>query len=179
VNLLPSLLRRNIVRLDDRGYFLEFCEAHGRYPIHHLNNLLFPDGWTYSSTDYGGPEWPPPEDPREQRGLRKVYWSRRREIVTAERDSLFHQLEGLKELATKKSVPLQQVGRVKSDGVGHDGRPVSTWTTVRGPVDFGTLEGRLKWLQEDVAECEAKLKELEDGGVADVLLAEAKSRCSL
>ena len=63
-------------RLSWRDYFLGFCGAHGE-PVQAMGRLLFPDGWSYSSTDYKGPEWPPPAGAEQLAELLRAYWDGR------------------------------------------------------------------------------------------------------
>src|SRR5262245_41862310 len=74
--------------VDWRAYFLAFMEVHGKNPVEVNGKLLFPDGWQYSRNNHAGPEYPPPADPDQHRGLRIVYWKKRREIVETQAPEL-------------------------------------------------------------------------------------------
>src|SRR5437870_10521119 len=50
------------IKLDWREHFRRWCELHGGNPVEVGGRLLAPDGWGYSATSYGGPEYPPPTD---------------------------------------------------------------------------------------------------------------------
>lgn len=141
------------VRLDWRAYFKEFCDLHGRDPVPYRGRLLFPDGWTYSSTDYAGPEWPPPDDPAELLAVQSSYWRRRRGIVRRECVTLQLAVQSLAEMQGCKSVPLQQVVQIRDS-------ETNKLVTSRRPLDLEALKGRLTWLEEDVAECNRHLAEL-------------------
>ena len=91
------------VRLDWRAYFLEFLEAHGNNPVEHQGRLLFADGWSYSSTDYAGPETPPPDNVIELADLQRVYWTKRRELVRRE----LARLRPLANLQRSRALPLK------------------------------------------------------------------------
>lgn len=145
--------RAPLVRLDWRAYFKEFCELHGRDPVSYRGRLLFPDGWTYSSSDYAGPEWPPPDDPAELLAVQSSYWRRRRGIVRRERDELRLAVQSLAEMQRCKSVPLQQVVQMRDS-------ETNQRVTSRKPLDLDGLKARLAWLEEDVAECDRHLAEL-------------------
>lgn len=154
---LPEIpLPVTTVNLDWRAYFNRFSRAHGGDPVQYRNRLLFRDGWTYSATDYGGPEWAPPEDLDEKRLFIVAYWTRRRQIVLFERDQLAITLRELRHAQELKSVPLQQAIRYEALNV--DGKP--TMATAVGDIDFEALQGRLDWLTLDMDQCNQKLREL-------------------
>jgi hypothetical protein len=152
--ILKPLAPLSVVRLDWRAYFEQFKELHGE-PMRAGGRQLFPDGWMYSLTDYGGPEWPPPDDPAVLKRLQTLYWRLRRRQATQQLAWLGQQVEGLKELQRVKSAPLQQ-RQVRRDDVG--GVVETTVATV--DLNLSGLEQRLAWLEEDLAVCEQKLNEL-------------------
>lgn len=140
------------IELDWEAYFHQFCEAHGKYPVMYNGALLFPDGYRYSSSDYQGPEFPPPSDPVEHKRLMIAYWLRRLSIVQAERKKMEHYLTDLTNLQRGHSVPLVHRVTFKDD----DGKTV----TKTQPVNMRVLEMRLDWLTQDVKDCKSKLQEL-------------------
>lgn len=142
------------IRLDWKAYFEAFCAAHGQWPVVHRGVLLFPDGWTYSQNDHMGPEWPPPDDPNELRALQRAYWLRRRAIVRQDHLVLRERLAAIKDIQANKSVPLQQ----RTAFVGDDGRKAKRTEA----INMDGLELKLQWLAEDMARCEAELKQLEN-----------------
>lgn len=146
------------VQLDWRAYFMLFCEHHGGSPIHFGGRLLFADGWSYSSTDYAGPEWMPPTDPLELRELMRAYWMRRKAIVFNEARELRQEVIGLQEMQSVRKVPLQHATTNFDQETGK-------LSMTRGDLDLTDMIGRLSWLEEDVVECGNRLKELEDVGV--------------
>jgi hypothetical protein len=144
------------VQLDWPAYFKRFCQEHGEPVQWRKGLLLFPDGWTYSSMDYAGPEWPPNTDERLLRKDKEAYWRIRLRIVRAEAVFLDKRLDGLKQWQTTKSVPLQQISQyLDSD----NNRVVE-----RVDLDLTALAGRLEWLWQDVKQCEEKIKELATNG---------------
>lgn len=142
------------VVLDWRAYFKRFCEQHGGNPVSHGGRLLFGDGWSYSSTDYMGPEWSPPTDPDELRVLLTAYWTRRRLIVKAEYDALAKTFDGLKRDAAVRSVPLQQRIVVQEENA--EGKIVVRQQAI--DLDLQAVQLRLEWLRGDVEQCNSKLR---------------------
>lgn len=141
--------------LDWRAYFLEFCHAHGDWYVVHRGVLLFPDGWTYSQTDYQGPEWPPPEDPKKLKALLRFYWLRRRAIIRHEFSVMENRVKGYKELQEWKSLPLQQTLTFRDES--------GKLNRKSEPMNLEGMELRLEWLKEDLKTCDDKLRELESG----------------
>lgn len=139
--------------LDWVAYFRAFCEAHGA-PVLWGGRLLFADGWTYSSTDHAGPEWPPPADPALLRQAQKDYWRRRHQVSNAQMHDLAQELFSLEELQRGKSLPILQ----SQTAVG----PSGAVTFDERPVDFEAMRQRLTWLEDDVRECLQHLEELSD-----------------
>ena len=145
------------VRLDWKAYFKRFCQDHGD-SVSHAGRLLFQDGWTYSSTDYEGPEWQPPKDPKELKSLQLAYWQIRLGIVTSELRSLQDRLRYLEEAQSIRATPLQQRVSYMEE---KNGKMVSVVDRV--DLDLDGLKGRVSWLEADMVECREKLKELNDG----------------
>ncbi len=141
------------IELDWEQYFRTFCEAHGRYPVMYGGMLLFPDGWMYSSTDYEGPEYPPPKDnPTALKALSLHYWQRRYEIVSGQYNELRRIVTGLEQLQLARSSALQQRISYRDD----EGKLVNSAT----PLDMDSLSIRLSWLKDDTTQCINKLKAL-------------------
>lgn len=138
-------------RLDWRAYFEAFCEAHGKWPVMWGHRLLFQDGWTYAATSHQGPEWPPPSDKFQLQALKRIYWTRRRMIVSAELEELRETLTDWRQAQAMRAVPLKQ-SRVEKD---EEGRRV-----VVEDLDFKGMQLRIDWLRKDVEECDEKLKGL-------------------
>lgn len=138
------------VRLDWRAYFREFSALHGGDPVIYKGRLLFADGWTYSASDYQGPEWPPPDDPKALANLQRWYWGRRRTIVRHELFTLRESLLSLETAQRNRSAPLQQIVTVKvwNEGLGRD---ANVWQAKN--VDLEGMRGRLAWLEEDLGRC--------------------------
>lgn len=141
------------IELDWVGYFKEFTIAHGGSPVPYKGRLLFQDGWTYSSTDHQGPEWPPPNNEVELRELQRAYWDYRRQVTEQElhdRKCLQTYLDGLQ---NHKSMPLVQKVRVFDDETQR--------TVIRSVVvDMGAIESEITWITQQLAECQSKLEEL-------------------
>lgn len=137
------------IDLDWRAYFIEFCRTHGE-PVEWEGRLLFRDGWTYSRTDYRGPEWGPPADLAELDRLVSLYWRTRHALVKTALDATAHKRNVLHDLAKSRSLPLQQATKDEH------GNP-----TYR-PLNTAALDARIEWLCADLRECEQRLKELED-----------------
>lgn len=142
-------------RFDWREYFLSFFVRHGE-PVEHGGKLLFRDGWTYSLTTYEGPEWPPPTDFAELDALITRYWVIRLRLLTPIAMQLAEDLRRIKELQESKSLPLQHHVTYEDDR-GARKREVR-------PFDVTRHEERLKWVRDDIRECNERLKELEAAG---------------
>lgn len=145
---LPDLTgaAQYVPRLDWRAYFEAFKAAHGE-PLELNGRLLFPDGWTYSKTDYAGPEWPPPSDPLILNFLQRAYWTRYLEVAEAQVKYLTREYEGLREQQAQRRLPLMQSIIVTSDGPDGKARQVSSVQE----LDLGMLQARISGLKEDVA----------------------------
>lgn len=145
------------INLDWRAYFLRFCEEHGD-PVPFEGRLLFPDGWTYSNCRFEGPEWPPPTDETELRRITTWYWRLRKITVRAEAERILNMVKWIDENQHGRGAPLQHMVQFVDD----EGR-------LRGEardLDPTALRERLKFLDDDVAECETRIKEIADGEVA-------------
>ncbi len=104
-----QLVEQQKVRLDWRAYWKEFSREHGDYPVKFRGVLLFRDGWTYSSSGYAGPEWPPPADETALRKLVRGYWLLRKREVRKLWWEQQTEYDGLKRLQSTRSQPLQRV----------------------------------------------------------------------
>lgn len=160
----PSTIREDVSRLlspsratpnlDWRAYYLKFQERHGD-PVTLGGRLVFPDGWSYSSTDHAGPEWPPPEDAKELNSLLQDYWTRRLVLVKAEYLQLSYDLRLLKQIAETRDAPLQHVVSIADDN-----GAVRTQTM---DLDFGLLETHVRHLGMDLERCQDELANLRQG----------------
>lgn len=123
------------MNFDWRAYFQGFCDIHGEY-VEVNDQLLFPDGWRYSNSNYEGPETPAPTDPNRLAALKRVYWKARKAKVATEARHLELTLQSLKEQQQSRSAPLHQ-------------------ETEDGPqlIDFSAMQERLQWLKEDLLNC--------------------------
>jgi len=129
------------VDLDWRAYFISFCEAHGS-PVQYGGRLLFPDGWTYSATDYHGPEWPPPTNKKELQDIKRQYKLIRRAGLKVAIHRLETQLESLRRMQEVRPVPLMARGLVEDSETGN--------VAIRSmPIDFQALEIRLELLKTE------------------------------
>lgn len=157
-NSLPA------IKIDWRLYFREFCEQHGKYPLLIDGRLFFPDGWSYSASNYEGPEYPPSKVPDTLRRVLLAYWKRRKKIVNHEVSIVKDRIEDLRNLQSVKSLPLQQVVRYYDV-------EANKYITQRLGIDIESLHSRLAWLLKDYEEC---TKELERVSLAtdDELLAQ-------
>lgn len=140
------------VRLDWRAYFNRFCNDHGGFPVLVRGRLLFRDGWIYSSTDYAGPEWPPPEDAEELLDLKTEYWSLRREALLAIHRRIYSEVESLTAAQASKSSPLQHSFSYRDD----DGQ-VSRGTA---DLDISAVRVKMDWVADDIKECDEHLRGL-------------------
>lgn len=144
----PSHIQPLRITFDWRQYFQDFCQAHGE-PIDYKGRFLFPDGWTYS-TDYRGPEWAPPTDPKALRFLQFVYWNRRRRIVEEELKERKELLFAIEEQQRRRSGQVQLTTFTRDE----------SGKTTRVPVDGFIIGHRIELLESDLADCLAHLKEL-------------------
>jgi hypothetical protein len=139
--------------LDWQAYFHEFCREHGE-PVLWRGRLLFRDGWTYSSTSYRGPEWPPPESAAECAALVTAFHKVRLAFLRVEHRTHSELLAELRRMQGARHVPLQHKTVIVDD----EGRK----RVVRAALSLREFEGRVEWLERDIAECEAALKEVSD-----------------
>lgn len=144
-----AALPQRKVTLDWRAYFIEFCRVHGE-PVRYKDRLLFRDGFTYSATDYQGPEYPPPQDLNELDKLTLTYWKLRRQHLNTLMRSLLAEKKQLTEVQAGRSVPLQQVATIHEDGVAKKGYR---------SVDFDALNAKIAWVRDDLQECAERLRD--------------------
>lgn len=156
---LYDLLAPQGIQIDWKAYYDRFDAHHGGYPVMYKGKLLWADGWTYSSTDHAGPEWPPPQDPKELKIYQTTYWAKRRAVLFNEVRRFRDDIQNLKETQRAKSVPLQRV-HIKH-GTNAEGLPIAT--AEYRDLDFGELEEKLRYLTLELEEMDLKLKELNDG----------------
>lgn len=140
------------VTLDWKAYFLEFCKVHGE-PVQQCGRLLFRDGWTYSSTAYEGPEFPPPLDLGELDVLVREYWTIRRTALFKLMNQLLEQQNNLKKLEASHSMPLQQMTTQSENGQKRRGYK---------PLNTESLELHIDWVSDDLKECNERLREIEE-----------------
>ena len=144
------------IRIDWRASFRAFSELHGGDPVTWKGRLLWRDGWGHSATDYRGPEFPPPSDPREAAKLRRRYWLIRLALAKRAEKALGYELEGFDELARSRSAPLfRRVVTRDDDGVARLGS---------AELDLSEGRERLAWLREQVEECVERLEEGKSNG---------------
>lgn len=137
-------------KIDWKGYFLRFCQAHGE-PELLGGNLIFRDGWSYSGTDYKGPENPPSPDPIELDETVVRYWKGRRARCDQMLSKAIAVRERIETEQRKRSLPLQQTVFVQEEG-----------TTKKGAVSLNTsaLDLKIKWLRADIEEADRALVEM-------------------
>jgi hypothetical protein len=136
------------IRINWVGYFITFCEHHGE-PVLSGGRLLFEDGWTYSSTDYAGPEFPPPTNNDELDVLIKEYWTVRQAQLTREVAKLIHERDKLRKISDSHSLPIQQTVKKEYNPSGY------------APLNMSSLEQRIEWIQSDLIKCAKRLGEIE------------------
>ena len=145
------------VELNWQAYFYAFNELHGGNPVEFEGRLLWQDGFTHGKNDYKGPEWPPPQDPRELLRLKAAYWTRRRKIVDDQRIQLKTEIEHLRLVQNRRSAPLQQTVFIRNEEAAA-GEPL--YRCENRDLDLVTMLERLKWLTEDVILCDENLNNL-------------------
>lgn len=145
------------VNLSWKAYYKVFSEKHGGVPILYKGRQYFRDGWSYSATDYAGPEWPPPSDPKELLTLQRVYWYTLHNRCRNELLILRRQFDHLKGLQEEKDVPLQMIVEERQEG--EQGKPAKT---IRHAVNWSPklFEHLIIILEREVEESDTKLKEL-------------------
>lgn len=136
------------IELDWQGYFSSFVEAHGE-PVKFRGRLLFRDGWQYSATDYAGPEWRPPDDPKELAMMVAYYVGYRRKMLREELFDLQHFYNWLVQTQHQRDRPLLQL-RVRTDENGSTKEESI-------PIDLEMIKARLDWLKEDIARCDNEM----------------------
>ncbi len=142
-----SLAGREKIVLDWKAYFVSFCELHGE-PVLTKGRLLFRDGWTYSSTDYQGPEYPPPKNLDELDVLILEYWTLRQSTVYKQLLKLQHELKTIRDVAQSRSMPLKRTIR------NEEGKTEAVTLTT------DAIELKINWLSDDLLECDDRLKEI-------------------
>lgn len=149
---LDSLQRSSRIVLDFRGYFITFCEKHGE-PVHYKGRLLFPDGWTYSSTQYEGPEFPPPSDVGELDNLVEKYWRLRQSTLKKMLDKIRHERKQIQDAQATRDVPLQRMVTRE-----HDGKRMRMYE----PVNLKMLDQKIEWIENDLIECHEQLETIKE-----------------
>lgn len=137
------------IKLDWHAYFQGFCEQHGK-PVNWRGRLLFPDGWTYSRTEYRGPEWPPPEDEVELAEMRKDYWQLRVQKAEDDLKEVRRLYENLKEQQEVRSAPLKYGTRFYDEESQGFRRGVSD-------VNLPAIRDEVTLLEQEVEECKTQL----------------------
>lgn len=150
---LPPREQTGKIHLDWRTYFLEFCKVHGE-PVEYNGRLIFRDGWAYSSTDYKGPEYAPPANNVDLDEIVVRYWVLKRELLRRKLAETQLQLQHYRELMESRSLPIQQVV------LGHNEDGTQRRDNKR--LDLRGLEHRENWLITDLAECDERLREIEE-----------------
>lgn len=138
------------VRYDWKAYFQKFSEVHGGDPVVYGGRLLFRDAWMYSSSDYSGPEYSPPEDEKERKALVRFYWMRRRAIIRNEMTDIRNQIRQVGDEQHRRSATLQQTVR-------YFDTDTKKMQTLRGPADTSWAQDRLLKLTDLLKECEEAL----------------------
>ncbi len=139
------------IELDWPAYYEEFKRAHGD-PIQWKGRLLFRDGWSYSLSDYKGPEYKPPTGQRLE-DLKLIYWRIYAVLVTRELTQLEATIEGLRYFQTQRDVPLQR-REIRWD---HESQVASLLVRDLDLDDFAGRLGELKAMRD---ECVTNLAEL-------------------
>src|SRR5690606_25983157 len=132
-----------LIEIDWLAYWEHFKALHGEH-VEYEGKLLFPDGWRYSNVDPSGPEYPPENEEARQYWI-KTYWQQRLEYCRKEYNELSDLYARLKQLAAVRSAPLYQREYRPTE----DGFWVSE-TADSVPLDLEMLEGRMRWLKQDI-----------------------------
>jgi len=141
------------VEIDWQATYFAFREKHGNDPVLYAKRLLFRDGWMHSATDYQGPEFRPPKDPKRLLFLKRKYWQLRLAVVSEELWELRRRVRSLRSLQEARDGPLQQTSQ-------HwDGDESKMVRTIEG-LDLSPLEGRIKWLEDDTEEYTRQMRSL-------------------
>jgi len=146
------------MRLDWNAYFKEFSRIHGGDPVlwrrsKEFNSgglLLFRDGWAYSAADRTGPEYPPPDNPRQLKHLVRVYWALRKRILKEELRLIREQIVDFVRTQQQRNAPLQ----VRSSIIvtGDDGQ--RTRQALIEDVNYDLLLDMGVQLSEDIKSCD-------------------------
>jgi hypothetical protein len=139
-------------RVDWRLYFHDFCEAHGKFPMELDGKLVFPDGWSYSATDYMGPEWPPPADPREKFSLLLRYWKRRLLALDIELRKARIAHETAERLVATRSATITVYSQTRDPETGKV-------VTTHSALDLAAYRDRVEWLERDTELATEQLKQ--------------------
>lgn len=138
-------------QIDWPEYFKEFCRVHGD-PVPARGRLLFADGWTYSATDYAGPEYPPPEEPDKLLDLQRTYWEESLQIRKQWHAQAVRVYEGATAAVNSRSAMVSRVA-YREDETGKRRR-------VSDPIDLNELKEVVETLAADVKTCEQELEKL-------------------
>lgn len=138
-------------RIDWRQYFLDFCEVHGKVPMELDGKLVFSDGWSYSCNDHRGPEYPPPEEPKELQQLLLRYWHRRRTAVELELRKARIALETAENAVANRSAQLTVYSQIRDP---ESGRIMVS----RAPLNIDDYRGRVEWLEADAKICDDAMR---------------------
>lgn len=140
------------ITLDWRAYFLDFMRVHGGDPVENEGLLLFQDGYRYSNSDYQGPEYRPPDDPRELFRLQRVYWTRRARMLRDEINRVMRILENYQGMQQTLSARLHEQAVVRDE----DGRA----SLVSQPFDVDKYRGRIIACKRAEVEARKALQQL-------------------
>jgi hypothetical protein len=135
--------------VDWRAYFHEFTKVHGE-PILFRGKLLFRDGWQYAQ-DYKGPEWGPPEEPKELAKLVSLYYKHRLAILTRKQHDLKELLHDFEQAQSIRKIPLYHKVIVVDD----EGRRMRQ----SQPIAIKEWQDQVKWLDRDMQECNDRIAE--------------------
>ena len=141
------------ISLDWKSYFYRFVEVHGE-PVACRGVLLFRDGWQYSSTDYQGPEFPPPKDATELSSLKREYWEIMQAKLRSEFDRVDKEISKLREWEMLRNQPLQQRVTYESR---NDAGAITLMKSQGEQLDLSPLVARRDGLQRLLKECEEHL----------------------
>lgn len=134
--------------IDWVGYYENFRDKHGE-PVSYQGRILFPDGWTYSATDFKGPEYPPPEDKLQLWEMQKAYWIIRKAMLLVEFSDLKVKAECIVELQSVKDAPLMFLQTtIKEDG---------TKEKLSQEFDLTILIDRLDFLTQQITVCDREI----------------------
>lgn len=150
------------MNIDWEAYYKEFVAVHGQpIPVRSKDGdkvgwLLFPDGYRYGLKPEG-PEMPPENEKRRLAYVR-LYWTKRKQIITEELNTLLQDIRKLAELQANLSAPLMlSEARMAEDDDGKL-RPV----LVSSEVDWDLLFEKAQDLKQDLIECSRSLESYKD-----------------